>query len=239
MKHKFFLFVALLVCFLGIATLLPSQSASAGFVTDYIITPNAYGDTPANDGTTHAYNVTMVTNPNGVKTTFIITSANTLWAYSEPAQTTVAFGTGTWEVDTHCKTQTTSGTITAKLYKVNANGTYEEFASNTATGLVNGFNDIDIQLTPGSDVTFTTGQRIGVRWSWNQATDLELYGNLIPNLDEAGNDKWDSGAHTPLTDPGYPTWELSTIILFGIGIIMIGGYVWFNKRKVTVKNELK
>ena len=35
---------------------------------------------------------------------------------------------------------------------------------------------------------------------------------------------------SPKTDPGYPIPELSTFILFSVGLLALAGYIWLKKR---------
>jgi len=37
------------------------------------------------------------------------------------------------------------------------------------------------------------------------------------------------------TDPGYPVPELSTIILFSMGLLLLGGYVWLKRRRACLQ----
>jgi hypothetical protein len=71
---------------------------------------------------------------------------------------------------------------------------------------------------------FSTGDWLAVRLSWDCETDaLRIHYEA-----EAGSDSY---IESPLSDPGYPIPELSTVILFGMGLLVIAGYVALGRRR--------
>ena len=62
-----------------------------------------------------------------------------------------------------------------------------------------------------------------LEWSSDASGNLELYCNLP--------DRRASQIASPSSDPGYPIPELSTLVLLGVGLLMIVGYVALRKRK--------
>ncbi len=65
---------------------------------------------------------------------------------------------------------------------------------------------------------FSTGDWLAVRLSWDCAAGaLRIHYKA-----EAGSDSY---IESPLSDPGYPIPELPTVILLGVGLLVISGYV--------------
>ena len=63
---------------------------------------------------------------------------------------------------------------------------------------------------------------IEVLWSGTALGNLEIHCNPPEGI---------SSVTSPPTDPGYPVPELSTIVLFSMGLLLLGGYVWLRRRR--------
>jgi len=71
---------------------------------------------------------------------------------------------------------------------------------------------------------FSTGDWLAVRLSWDCETDaLQIHYKAA-----AGSDSY---IGSPSSDPDYPIPELPTVILFGVGLIVISGYMAWRKRR--------
>ena len=89
--------------------------------------------------------------------------------------------------------------------------------------------ELSFSMSDAGPFTVPEGGRFALEIEWvnNSATrtsgNLELYCNLP--------DRRASQVASPSSDPGYPIPELSTLVLLGVGLLMIVGYVALRKRK--------
>ncbi|MDD5094917.1 MAG: hypothetical protein PHV74_11150 [Dehalococcoidia bacterium] len=70
---------------------------------------------------------------------------------------------------------------------------------------------------------FNAGDWLAVKLSWDYAGDtLTIYCD-----DVEGSDSY---IESPSVDPGYPTPNLSTLVLFSLGLTVLGGYIWSHRK---------
>ena len=87
------------------------------------------------------------------------------------------------------------------------------------------FEEVKESLKPSESFTIPEGGRfaIEVLWASGAVGDLEVHCNPT--------NKHASKATSPFSDPGYPVPELSTLILFSTGLLVLAGYVVLGRRK--------
>ena len=73
---------------------------------------------------------------------------------------------------------------------------------------------------------FAVDEWLAIRLRWVDPPSSEIL--RIHYKAELDSDSWIT---SPPTDPGYPVPELSTIILFSMGLLLLGGYVWLKRRR--------
>ena len=150
------------------------------------------------------------------------------WWYAEnPAACDLSFGSGNWPVYVDYRNNTPySSTLYIQIYKVDSSGNYtaltEQYAAaELATG---GVGSSTFTLTGNADQSLNEGERLAVRFRWNQGG----YFHIRYNGGEGSG--YNTYIQSPEADPGYPTPELPTIILMSVGLLGLGGYVWFKRR---------
>jgi len=181
------------------------------------------------------YNRNMTKGVEGGEDKVTLANGERVWFYADQlADCNVSFPAGVWNVSywVNATNLTDSGeTITTRIHGINSTG----FRLSSATGYKSGSATVQ---TPGSleevteslDVdapgfTIPEGGRfaIEVLWASGAAGNLEIYCNPV------GVDT--SHVTSPTSDPGYPIPELPTILLFGVGLLVITGYVrWLRRR---------
>ncbi len=85
--------------------------------------------------------------------------------------------------------------------------------------------ETSLSLPDAGPFTVPEGGRFALELEWSSDANgnLEIYCNLP--------DRRASQVASPSSDPGYPIPELSTLVLLGVGLLMIVGYVALRKRK--------
>lgn len=191
------------------------------------------GASAANDGQTHAKDNLMHKGSRmGSGTYFDLNSTKVAWFYADTgAECGLGFGENSWEA--HIRTEGIEGdellhNLTVEICKLdNGTGDVTVLASHTQQLTAVGSKHLwDITCENNGSMTqdFSTGDWLAVRLSWDCTTDpLRIHYNAT-----AGNDSY---IESPASDPGYPIPELPTIILFGVGLLVIAGYVgWWRRR---------
>jgi len=194
-----------------------------------------YAGTEANDSTTHHKDFFMNKTGNAAGSYMQLPNVTekTTWWYAEyPAQFDgVTFGEDDWTAYIyHGKINENAGsdkTLWADVYKMKADnsvvhlaGGTQIFSANDAAGTWT-ISCVDNLSTPQN---FATGERLAFRIKHNADTTVRIY---YYNA----TDKKYSNLTSPASDPGYPVPELSTLILFSTGSIVLAGYVLLAKRK--------
>ncbi len=149
--------------------------------------------------------------------------ANVIWIADEAAEVNVAFCAGDWETDLFFETapQTTADGLTVHI------GTSTGAVANfTSKGSLDHTCDGDKHQQPKiSASAFTVIQ--------DDYLAFRLYNNTGSSVDVTTGDVYQSRISGPECDPGYPTPELSTIILTGAGLAALGGFIWLRRRKAA------
>ena len=191
------------------------------------------GAPTANDGLTHVRNNLMHKGSRtGSGTYFDLNSTEVAWFYADTgAENSIGFGEHSWEayIRTEEIGEDEKGhNLTVEICKLaNATGDVTVIASHTQQLTEVGTKhlwSITCEDNAATTQDFSTGDWLAVRLSWDCETDaLRIHYEA-----EAGSDSY---IESPLSDPGYPIPELSTVILFGMGLLVIAGYVALGRRR--------
>jgi len=161
------------------------------------------------------------------------------WFYADVgAENNISFGENPWEA--HIRTVSVTG------LQVNKSLTVEICRLAKETGDVTVIANHTKELWPGRgyygtpylwDMTcednssttqdFSTGDWLAVRISCDSPVPLQIYYKA-----EAGSDSYIASTYS---DPGYPIPELSTVMLFGLGLLMVAGYVGLMRKRLRSK----
>ena len=152
-----------------------------------------------------------------------------VWFYADQvAVCDVTFPAGSWDVAYWVKTLSTGEAntrLTTRLCYVSSDG--------TETRVKGGFNSISYSaslqenvepLVPDDSFTVPQGGRLAIEVLWSSSAA----GNLEIHCTPSGNPV--SKTTSPSSDPGYPVPELSTLILFSVGLLVLVGYVGLRRR---------
>ncbi len=152
----------------------------------------------------------------------ILAPGDRVWFYADQlAECNVSFSAGVWNVSYWVKTLDASESGTT-LYTIlqnvtsggNSTVTGNEKAISYSGNIQENLESLDAGIfTVPKDGRFA----IEVFWPTGAFGSLEVYCNPP--------EKHSSHVTSPSSDPGYPIPELSTVILFGVGLLVISGYV--------------
>jgi len=225
------------VSFLVAAVVLVSVVGTASAATQewYLRFPN-YGGEVVNDGYLHSCDKTMSKTPGSVSRDMAIRHYpggdwEVAWWYAEdPAECDLSFGSGNWKafVDYENNGNYTE-TLYIQIFKVDTEGNAvaltEEYQ---ATGLTTGeLDNASYTLTSTADHSIKKGERFAVRFRWDKDS-----GNFFEiQYDNVKGTLSSTRILSPETEPGYPTPELPTLVLFGTGLLALAGFVLYNRRK--------
>jgi len=232
------------VSFLIAAVVLVSVvgTASAASQEWYLRFPD-YGGEVVNDGFTHSCDKTMSKTEGVFSSTVDIrylggddpSDWHVGWWYAEsPAECDLSFGDGDWRVFVdYDNLGIYSDTLYIQIFKVNDSGgavaLTQEF---NATGLTTEAHDSNTyNLTSTADHSIKQGERFAVRFRWNRDGSNHLQIQYNNNAASMHN----THILSPETEPGYPTPELPTLVLFGTGLLALAGFVLYNRRKENKK----
>ncbi|MEA1945402.1 MAG: hypothetical protein U9N07_08780 [Euryarchaeota archaeon] len=203
-------------------------SASPGSQTWYFTkAANTTVDAPyANDGWVHDKDLVMNTTKPTSGTYCVLDGQKALWFYANKgAQTDLEFGEYNWtaKINTSDPNEKKGNTTTVDICKITPGGTVTVIASGSKP-LQDNTNEYDILCTDNTSTTqsFSTGDWLGVRVSWNGSTDDTLWIYYKPDKD--------SYITSPSTDPGYPVPELPTLALFSVGLLILAGCAYMGRR---------
>jgi len=228
------------VSFLIAAVVLVSVvgTASAASQEWYLRDPD-YGGQVVNDGFKHSCDRTMSKTPGSVSRDEAIRyhggEWEVAWWYAEePAECNLSFGSGNWKafVDYENNGNYTE-TLYIQIFKVDTEGNAvaltEEYQ---ATGLTTGgLDSASYTLTSTADNSIKKGERFAVRFRWDKDSKdfLEIQYDNVKATNRS------TRILSPETEPGYPTPELPTLVLFGTGLLALAGFVLYNRRKENKK----
>ncbi len=179
------------------------------------------------------YNKIMTKGVEGGDTVITLEKGERVWFYAdELAACDVTFPDGTWNTAYWMKAlnSTDSGKrITTRLQGINSegaklSGSYGYAQKYYDTSNPSHFEEVTESLKPSESFTIPEGGRfaIEVLWAGGAAGNLEIHCNP--------SGKHASKATSPSSDPGYPVPELSTLILFSVGLLVLAGYVGLRRR---------
>jgi hypothetical protein len=179
---------------------------------------------------------------------FNITYPEVAWFYADVgAESDIGFGENPWEA--HILTEHIVGpravnkNLTVEVCRLAKDtGEVTVIASHTEQFTPDSIANATIEDKPylswnitcedtGTTQDFSTDDWLAVRLSWDSAAE-PLKPLRIYYQPEAGMDSY---IGSPYSDPGYPIPELSTMILFGMGLLMIVGYVGLRRRSLRSK----
>ena len=189
---------------------------------------STYTGTAAVDDTDHYKNLFMnkTGNATGSHMQLPNVTKNTTWWYAGyPAQFDgVTFGEDNWIINIS-HGDYSNFFIFVDVCKVNESGevTYLAHGNKTASGT---YTIITCSDNATTSQTFNTNERLALRMYHNRTgtSTARIY------YYDATDGRY-SNLTSPLSDPGYPVPELSTIILFSTGLLVLAGYVLLTKRK--------
>jgi hypothetical protein len=142
-----------------------------------------------------------------------------------PAQCDLTMEAGSWTMDLNyyapCR-----GTLSVDVW--NDEGWPSEtarLAKKFGTTILSGSNTISVDIDDSlQSVDFDSGEHLVLWMGWyasDESSDLTLY---------CGSGK--STLTSPSTDPGYPVPEMSTMVLFSVGLLALVGYVVYRRRGI-------
>ena len=194
----------------------------------WYLTPEAKPDDAptANDGLEHVKD-NLMHKGSGIGTGehFDLNYTEVAWFYADTgAECELGFGDKAWKA--HIRTEAIEDdeigrNLTVEICRLEkGTGDVTVIASHTeqltAVGTKHLWN-ITCEDNVSTSQDFSTGDWLAVRLSWDCPTDeLQIYYKA-----EAGSDSY---IESPSTDPGYPIPELSTLILFSSGLVILAGY---------------
>jgi len=192
------------------------------------------GAPEANDGVDHDKD-NLMNKSIGVGTWtgsyFYLDSGKPAWFYADTgAECDLGFGEKNWTA--HIRTEPIEGGEIGSIFyveicKLSSDGSITFLANGsktlTATGSKKLWNITCVDQDTKQD--FITGEWLALRVFWENETADTL---TIHYKNEANSESYIEG---PSSDPGYPVPELSTFILFSIGLIALAGYVLLTKRR--------
>jgi hypothetical protein len=142
------------------------------------------------------------------------------WTVENAAECDLTIGAGTWDVKIYYNAMGGSGTITAKIYKV---GDSTAIATGTS-GTISGTSNTTISCS-GASKDFEEGSKFKLELTWTPSVDAAV---LVYHSESAGKK---STLTSPSSDPGWPVPELSTLVLFSVGLLALVGYVGYSRRR--------
>lgn len=210
---------------------LETTNAQTWYLTSEL---NATGTPIANDGLTHKMdNLMHKGSRTGSGTYFDLNYTKVAWFYADTgAECDLGFGENSWEA--HIRTEKIDGdevghNLTVEICKLNGStGNVTVLASHTQqlneTVETKHLWYIPCENNATTTQDFSTDDWLAVRLFWDcDADPLRIHYKA-----EAGSDSY---IESPSSDPGYPIPELPTIILFGLGLLVIMGYAgWWRRR---------
>ena len=217
--------IIILVLMLVSATAVQMVSATGGQSWRLLGEDNKYEGTAATDGSDHLIDCNMSKILNATRTSKVLNYTETMWWYAEyPAQCNLTFPAGgDWivRIDHEHKS---GWNWSADVYKVASDGTATSFANGTAPASNTESGVTTIPCNQGAEQTFdiSSGDRLALMIKHDNTTqEVTTYFYIGTHL---------SNLTSPSSDPGYPVPELSTLILFSTGLLILAGYAYMTRR---------
>ena len=206
------------------------QMVSAAGEQSWHLLDDVYTGTVASDGTYHYKDLFMNKTGNATGQYMVLPNVTekTTWWYAEyPAQFDgVTFGDGIgidWIVTIN-HTKASGYTIFANVSKVNdSTGEVTYLANGSESASSSGVTIITCYDNLNTNQIFNTSERLAIRMYHNRTSKLNVY------YYDATDGKY-SNLTSPSSDPGYPVPELSTLILFSTGLLILAGYAYMTRR---------
>ncbi|MFC2006812.1 hypothetical protein ACFLUQ_01435 [Chloroflexota bacterium] len=236
MKSKFIgSVVVILLALLLILALPTTSSVRAAGATKWQFNNTPSGLDANNEGNVGNFEMSLTEASGGSPSSVTVVSGKrAFWYMDQTAETDISFGLETWgaEVHAYVATGTEYSNIRVKVWKVNP-------ADNEATELASGVDDVTLTTAHNHfPVTLTPvggAQEIPIGWTIACSVEWDGDEDLIIGFNEPMNEGEDSWCESPCNDPGYPTPELSTIILMSLGLVTIIGFIYFRHRTAKAK----
>ena len=163
-------------------------------------------------------------------THIVMTDTSKIWRANEPAELDegVCFGTETWTGIIDYTNERDGGFLdTGETMKLEIGSLSPGGAFTPAMEMTDpGYNAATtVSVAPGSAFTVPKNHYLALR--------LTVTGTVHVDVDGGGYSS--SYIKSPSNDPGYPTPELPTVVLFGTGLLALAGFVLYNRRKENKK----
>lgn len=206
---------------------------SPGSQVWYLTSESKPDDAPlSNDGLEHAKdNLMNKGSRTGTGTSFNLASDQVAWFYADfGAECDLGFGASPWEA--HIRTEGIEDDeigyyLTVEICKLNNDTGEITVLAKNSTMLTEVESGHLWNITcegVGVPQDFKKGDWLALRLSWNCSSDsLRVYYKA-----EEGSDSF---IESPISDPGYPVPELSTLVLFCLGLVALFGYKYSFKDK--------
>ena len=179
------------------------------------------------------YNKTMTKDAEGGNTTVTLAPGECVWFYAdEVAMCTVPFPAGTWDVrywvialhDSESDTM-----LYTQLQDLTPEGGNTTIAVTASAISYSGgaLQELDLALPTDASFSVPAGGRFAVALCWpaNATGNLEIHCNPP--------ERYASCVTSPYSDPGYPVPELPSVLLLGLGLLMLIGLGgWRGKRRL-------
>jgi hypothetical protein len=179
------------------------------------------------------YNMIMTKGAEGGNNVITLQPRERVWFYADHvAQCDVGFPEDKWSVAYWVKALNSSeageGCVYTRLCYIDSTGSFT-MASNSASEAITTPQNIEEIVenwfADNNVLAFTVpeGGRLAIEvlWGSNPLGNLEIHCNPP--------DKPASKVTSPSTDPGYPVPELSTLVLFSAGLLILAGYAYMGR----------
>lgn len=206
--------------------------SAAGEQTWYFTNTEASDNISSSNNPT--YNMIMTKGAEGGGDVITLKPSERVWFYADQlAQCDVGFPEDKWSVAYWVKalnsSETGEGCVYTRLCYIDSTGSSTMASNSSSEAITNPQNIEEIVENWFADHTvpaFTVpeGGRLAIEVYWGSSPlgDLEIHCNPP--------DKHASKVTSPSSDPAYPVPELSTIILFSAGLLILAGYAYMTRR---------
>jgi hypothetical protein len=174
------------------------------------------------------YNRNMTKGVEGEDEKITLAPGDRVWFYAgQLAECNVSFSAGAWNVSYWVKTldATESGTTLYTILQNITSGGNSTVTGNEKAISYSGNIQENVESLDAGIFTVPKDGRFAIEvfWPTGAAGGLEVYCNP--------QGKHSSHVTSPSSDPGYPIPELPTVILLGVGLLVITGYVVLRRNR--------